>query len=115
MNGILSLSSLARLIAAALLFVAAARMPYGYYILIRWVVCGVSAYSAVQARALGKTGWTWILGFIALFFNPVIPVHLGRQSKEIWELVDAAVGVVILASIFFLQEPRRVNSTDKTQ
>jgi hypothetical protein len=114
MKSLLNLPSLARLVAAVLLFVAVARMPYGYYILIRWVVCGIAAYSAVQARTLGKTGWTWIFGFIALFFNPVIPVHLGRQGKEIWALVDVAVGVVMLVSIFFFRETDRGPITEAT-
>ncbi len=45
-------SAVARLVAAALLVLALGRLPYGFYQLLRLVVCGVSAYSLdVVARA----------------------------------------------------------------
>lgn len=87
---------MAKVIAAAMLLVALGRHPYGYYILLRWVVCGVAAFSAFRASELGKTGWVWPLAIVALFFNPIVPVHLGR---ELWALIDVAVAALFVISI----------------
>jgi len=35
---------------------------YGYYILLRWVCCGIFAYLAFQALEIEKQGWVWVLG-----------------------------------------------------
>jgi len=43
------------------------------------VVCGTAAYGAFKSVELEKSGWAWILGIIALLFNPIIPVHLSRD------------------------------------
>ena len=85
-----------KVIAVVMLFGALGRHPYAYYTLLRWVVCGVAAYAAFRTLETGKTGWVWILGFVALLFNPVLPVHLNR---EIWIFVDVAVAVMLLISI----------------
>ena len=75
-----SLFSAAALTASAMLLLALAPLPYGYYTLLRLVVCGVGAYGASLAYGLGKQGWVLILGLIALLFNPLVPVHLESRN-----------------------------------
>ena len=75
---------------------ALAQLPYGYYTLLRFVVCGVAGWSAYVAFGMEKLGWGWVLGGIALVFNPLIPIHLAR---EIWAPIDVAVAVMLLISI----------------
>ena len=79
---------------------------YGYYVLLRWVCCGVFAYLAVQAFAQGKSGWVWILGISAAIYNPVVCVHL---TRFIWSVVNVASIAVAMASVFMLG-----TGTDKT-
>ena len=76
--------------------------PYAYYILLRWVCCGVFAYSAVQASALGheKQGWVWVLGITALVYNPIFRVHLNR---ELWQIVNIVTLGIAVASVFVLK------------
>ncbi len=50
MRGISVVFLIARLIASGMLLLALSRHPYSYYILLRWVVCGTSAYGAVKCR-----------------------------------------------------------------
>ena len=69
---------------------------YDYYVLLRWVVCGVGALGASRAAGFGKNGWAWALGIVALFFNPIIPVHLTRQT---WGFIDVAAALLLLVSI----------------
>jgi hypothetical protein len=106
----------AKLLAAAMLFWALGGTPtqratrsaghrqaahasghgYDYYILLRWVVCGVGALGAFRAAGFGKRGWAWALGIVALFFNPIIPVHLTRET---WGFIDVGVALLLLVSI----------------
>lgn len=96
-----SVSGIARLVAAALLIWALARHPYGYYKLLRWVVCGAGAYSAFVALASEKMAWVWILGIIAVVFNPLIPVHLDRDT---WAIIDVVTAGVFIVSTFLVRE-----------
>lgn len=45
---------------------------------------------------MGKTGWALTLGLVAIVFNPLVPVRLGRET---WAPVDVAAGLILLASI----------------
>ena len=91
-------SIVAKLIATGLLFGALARHSYDYYTLLRWVVCVVSAFAAVRAADAHQTGWLWAFAIVALLFNPVIPVHLKRDT---WAFIDFGVAVFLLVSIAF--------------
>lgn len=71
--------------------------PYGYYILLRWVCCGVFAYLAFQAFEHQRLAWIWILGITAGVYNPIVPVHL---TREIWSVVNVITIGVAVASVF---------------
>ncbi|WP_412070171.1 DUF6804 family protein [Rubrivirga sp. IMCC43871] len=90
------------LLAAGFLVIALAPMPYGYYTLLRLVVCGVSAYGAFRAAESGATAWTLTLGVTALLFNPIVPIPLDRET---WALIDVAAAVLMVVSGFKLREP----------
>ncbi len=77
---------------AALLF-ALAPLPYGYYTLLRIVVCAASvliAYNSFQRVGKVSLGSGVMIG-IALLFNPLIPIHL---SREIWAPIDIGAAFV---------------------
>jgi len=96
-------------IVAVMLFLALASWPYGYYQLLRIFVCGVSAYAAFLAYNCQRIWATWIFGFIAVLFNPLIPIHL---SRELWEPIDVVCGVlfiVIAIKSMYLQYHRTKN------
>ncbi len=75
--------------------------PYGYYILLRWVVTGTALFILWTAYELKKTSWLWIMGIIALLFNPIAPIHL---DKETWVVIDLIVAGLFLVSIFKVKE-----------
>lgn len=95
--------TIARIGAAILLFWALDRHPYSYYTLLRFIVCGVTAYGAYFASELGKKGWAWTFGIIAILFNPIIPIHLNRST---WAIIDLGVAVLLLVSLFLLRQPK---------
>ena len=74
--------------------------PYGYYVLLRIMVCVTAIALSSWAHKREKSGWMWTLIIIAIAFNPLIPVHLG---KEIWSIVDLVVAAIFVISIFKLR------------
>lgn len=101
MKRLLTLSSFARVIAAGLLFWAVARHTYDYFTILRLVSCAVTSYCGYLAYAQKAVGWVWVMGAIAVLFNPLVPVTLSRQT---WMPIDIATGLVLLISIWFVQE-----------
>lgn len=74
--------------------------PYGYYTLLRFVVCGTAAYVVFFSLEEEKKYITFPAGFLAILFNPIIPIHL---SKEAWVIIDFVTAVFFAISIFSLR------------
>ena len=74
--------------------------PYGYYVLIRWVIFGIFAFLAFKALEEEKIEWVWILGITAAVYNPFIKAHLGR---ELWSIVNVLTVGIAVFSIFKLK------------
>jgi len=75
--------------------------PYDYYILLRFVVCGISTYLAYKAFELNRTGWVWALSIIAVIYNPILRVHLDR---ELWTVINVATMLVFVMSMWTLSD-----------
>lgn len=88
------------LIVAAMLLLAVAPLPYGYYTLLRIVVTGALAWGAFVAYFDSRLVLPWVLGLGALLFNPFIPVHL---DKEIWMVIDPLTAVAVLITWWVLR------------
>ena len=80
---------------AAMLFLGAVPLPYGYYSLLRLVACGVFGLAAFTAHERKNTFLPWVYGLIAFIFNPVFKVHF---SKGTWAFLDITAAVVLLAT-----------------
>lgn len=88
------------LIAAIMLVGALAKWPYGYYTLLRIVVCGTAVFSAFLGYATNRIWAIWPFGAIALLFNPLISVHL---KKDTWQAIDLLTAIVFVVGIFALK------------
>jgi hypothetical protein len=73
---------------------------YGFFTILRFVVFFSTAFVAYLAYQAEKEGWTWIMGAIAVLFNPFIPIYL---TREVWVLIDSVVGIFLLASTVLLK------------
>ena len=73
---------------------------YAYYILLRWIVCITAIYIAYLSYEAEKEYWTWVMGIIALIFNPLIPFHLG---KDIWVVVDFIAAGIFGSNVFIFR------------
>jgi hypothetical protein len=78
------------------------RHPYSFYALLRWICCAAFAYAAFMASEKNRVLWLWIFGVLAVLFNPIIPVHLQRDT---WQIVDwGALGVIVIAVVAFWRD-----------
>lgn len=88
------------LLAILLLIIALFNMPYGYYQLLRLVVCLVSGlttyklYQSYQTISLAVI----LFGLITLIYNPFYPLHFSRYTWEIINLVTVGVFVFGLSN-----------------
>jgi len=90
-------------VASILLLIAVVPgLPYGYYQLLRWVVCGASCYGAFIAHEQNQQYWKWIFISSAIVFNPIFPIHL---SRPIWVPVDIATSICFAASYKLFRQP----------
>lgn len=89
--------TIVKIIAIIMLFWALADNPYAYYQILRWVIAGVTGYSAYLAYEQGKKTWTWILAITAILFNPIAPIHLDRET---WSVLNIIAATIIFTSIF---------------
>ena len=92
--------TIVRIIAIIMLFWALVDNPYAYYQILRWVIAGVTGYSAYLAYEQGKNAWAWILVITAILFNPIASIHLNR---EIWSLLNIIAAAILFTSIFKLK------------
>lgn len=68
-------------------------MPYGYYTLIRIVAAILFVVFASQYYEAKKEELSITFGILAFLFQPLIKIPLGR---EIWNMVDVAVAILLL-------------------
>jgi Family of unknown function (DUF6804) len=65
-------------------------LPYGYYMLLRLFLCGVSLYFLTRPRGV-REGEKWVLAGLVIVYNPLVPIELG--SKPLWRVVNIATVV----------------------
>jgi hypothetical protein len=85
-----------KLILAILFLVCLADMPYGYYQFVRFVGLIGFAILAIESNKQGRQTETIIHVGLAILFQPVFKITLGR---EIWNIVDVITGIGLIISI----------------
>jgi len=90
------------IIASGFLFIALFDgLPYGYFTLLRFVVCAVGAYLAYKTYEDNKESlWVWAFAGIAVLFNPIILITLERAT---WTVIDLIVGAFFILSMFLIK------------
>ena len=70
--------------------------PYGYYTILKILVCAGSSYlGVVTLRAKFKPDAAWVYFTIAVIYNPLIPFHFGRP---LWGVINLATVVALIAT-----------------
>jgi len=79
------------------LLIAIPPMPYVYYQLLRWLICGCSAYIAFQSYEQNNFSKTTIVfAFLAILYNPINPIYL---FKEAWIIINILTIIAFMASV----------------
>ena len=87
-----------KVILAILFFVCLLKMPYGYFQITRLIALvgfAVLAYKANERQ--DKTEMIIYIG-LAILFQPLIKIPLGRH---IWNIVDVIVGAFLIITLFW--------------
>jgi hypothetical protein len=88
---------------ALLLMAAGDHFPYSFYVLLRFVVCATALFIAREAYRRGRELWLWVLGALAVLFNPLVPVRMRRQDWEFFNLLGA---VLLALAVWKLRRAR---------
>lgn len=78
------------------LFLALLPLPYGYYILLRFLVCFGTIRELFIAPS-NNTDTIFILIAIAVLYNPIIKMPLGRP---IWTIVNVLTALYFIFYLF---------------
>lgn len=86
-----------KVVLSFLLFICLFDMPYGYYQFVRFVALigfGILAYKANETENKIEI---IIYISLAILFQPIFKIALGRQ---LWNIIDVVVGIFLIVSIF---------------
>lgn len=72
-------------------------MPYGYFQIVRFSALVGFAILAYNANEQGHKREVIIYVCLAILFQPLIKIALGRQ---LWNIIDVIVGIGLIFSIF---------------
>lgn len=72
-------------------------MPYGFYQAVRFAGLIGFTILAYQENQQGRQTEMIIYGGLALLFQPIFKIALGRQM---WNIIDVVVGLGLIISIF---------------
>jgi len=72
-------------------------MTYGYYQLVRFLALVGFSYLSLHNYNNNKQGVAFIYAMLAILFQPLFKISLGR---EIWNIIDVVVGFALIISLF---------------
>ena len=86
---------------AVMFLLCLAPMPYGYFMLVRFVTTVAFSWLAYRYYKNNKVAATWIFGVLVLLFQPFYKIALGRT---VWNVIDVIVAILMIA--LFVMELR---------
>ncbi len=91
------LNNILKIVLAILFALCLLKMPYGYFQFVRF--SALIGFVLLAYNAKDKQNKTELIIFIclALLFQPLFKIPLGRQ---IWNIVDVIVGISLIVSIY---------------
>ena len=95
------------LVCAALLLLALAELPIGYYTLLRIVVTIGAVAVVANEYKQGFNFWVITFGITAIIFNPILPIYL--HNKTAWMPID------LIAAALFIIKAFLINNIDNTK
>lgn len=91
------MATVIKIILTVLFFLCLLEMPYGYYQLVRFAALIGFALLAYNSNEQGHKSEVIIYVCLAILFQPLVKIALGRQ---LWNIIDVVVGIGLIVSIF---------------
>lgn len=91
------MNNIIKIILSILLLSCLLKMPYGYFQFVRFAAMVGFSYLAYEANKNRKQTETYIFIGLAILFQPLIKISLGR---DMWNVVDILVAFGLIISIF---------------
>tara|TARA_Y100000385_G_C12729910_1_gene482289 strand:- start:237 stop:536 length:300 start_codon:yes stop_codon:yes gene_type:complete len=85
-----------KIVLAVLFFLCLLDLPYGFYQFVRFVAMIGFGFLAFKANESDRQTEMIIYGALALLFQPLFKIALGR---ELWNIVDVVVGIGLIVTI----------------
>lgn len=85
-----------KIVLAILFFLCLLDMPYGFYQFVRFVALVGFGILAFQASEKGNQTEMIVYGMLALLFQPLFKIVLGR---ELWNIIDLIVGIGLIITV----------------
>jgi len=103
------------IIPSIMLFLALGKLPYGYYTLLRIVICFVSVFLCIYEYAGHKkiNIFVIIFGVFSIIYNPLIPVHLGSSVWTPVNIITALFLIVHLMISFSAEQNKKESSKEE--
>jgi len=89
-------------IAAMMLLAAVGKWPYAYYQVMRWAVCAAGVFVAYKGWMFKRAWALWVFGLVAVLFNPLLPIHLKRET---WAAIDVLAAAIFVVGVVLLRRP----------
>ena len=92
-------------VSALMLFAAVLKSPYTYYSVLRIVVfCTALWLVFVEPKdSIASMVWSALFCFVAIMFNPVVPIHMKRGT---WFYFDIGSGIAFVGYMLQTQIKR---------
>lgn len=87
-----------KIILAILFFICLAELPYGYYQFVRFAALVSFVFLSYRSYENNDKLFAFIFAALAILFQPLIKISLGR---EVWNIVDVVVGAGLIVTIFW--------------
>lgn len=107
MNGVVY--KVIKIVLSVLFLICLAKMPYGYYQIVRVFALVGFVVLAREANRKGSEIEMIVFIALALLFQPFFKLALRRS---LWNIVDLIVGIGLLTSLFLFQEKRSDRRTN---
>lgn len=92
------------IVLSAILLLCLLPMPYGYYIFVRFVSMVAFGVIAYRYYTQNKKALTIVFASLALLFQPLIKIALGRTM---WNIVDVVVAVLLV--VLWVKEKKAID------
>ena len=91
------MNTIIKVLLSVILLVCLLDMPYGYFQIVRFAALVGFAILAYNANEQGHKREVIVYVFLAILFQPLIKIALGRQ---LWNIIDFIVGIGLIVAVF---------------